>query len=113
MIYVETNDIFCYDYLYNILHKLSKKGSLCRKEFYYLGHQTLVNPISIFMSILDGTTYSAAIEYSAMISGANVAIVMRICDFDKFIDRSIYKLKDDNILIIIMFALTEFGWHAL
>lgn len=82
-------------------------GKILGDKFSYLGYQTPVSPVAMLMSILEGLTSSALIGYSVMVSGATVAIVMGTGAFDEFLDWAIYKLKDknDNILIIVMFAL--------
>ena len=82
-------------------------GKILGTEFNYLGYQTPVSPVAMFMSILEGLTSSALIGYSVMVGGATVAIVMGTGAFDEFLDWAIYKLKDkdDTILIVIMFAL--------
>lgn len=82
-------------------------GKILGTRFNYLGYQTPVGPVAMFMTILEGLTSSSLIGYSVMVSGASVAIVMGTGAFDEFLDWAIYKLKDkdDTVLIMIMFAL--------
>ncbi len=82
-------------------------GKILGDQFQFLGYQTPVSPVAMFMTMLEGLTSSATIGYAVMVSGASVAIVMGTGAFDEFLDWAIYKLKDkdDTILIMVMFVL--------
>ncbi len=82
-------------------------GKILGDQFQFLGYQTPVSPVAMFMTILEGLTSSALIGWSVMVSGASVAIVMGTGAFDEFLDWAIYKLKDkdDTVLVIVMFVL--------
>ncbi len=82
-------------------------GKILGDQFAFLGYQTPVSPVAMFMSILEGLTSSALIGYSVMIGGASVGVVMATGAFDEFLDWAIYKLKDkdDTIIVMVMFAL--------
>ena len=82
-------------------------GKILGDQFVFLGYQTPVSIVDMFMLMLEGLTSSATIGWAVMVSGASVAIVMGTGAFDEFLDWSIYKLKDkdDTILVMVMFAL--------
>ncbi len=85
-------------------------GKILGDQFNFLGYQTPVSPVAMFMSILEGMTSSALIGYSVMIGGAGVGVVMATGAFDEFLDWAIWKLKDsdDTILVMAMYTLMVF-----
>ena len=82
-------------------------GKIMGDQFVFLGYQTPVSIIDMFMLLLEGLTSSATIGWAVMVSGASVAIVMGTGAFDELLDWAIYKLKDkdDTVLVMVMFAL--------
>ena len=82
-------------------------GKILGDQFQYLGAQTPVSPLQVFLLIIDGMVNSSLVGWTVMISGATVAIVMGTGAFDEFMNWAIYKLQDKgiNILVPVVFYI--------
>ena len=61
-------------------------GKILGDQFQYLGTQTPVSPLQVFLLLIDGLVNSSLIGWTVMVSGATVAIVMGTGAFDEFMN---------------------------